>query len=142
MAVPRGYLGATAQTRSERRSYACPCGERFVVELHRALDVGKDPDLGRAFLAGELNLACCPACRRSAPVPVSVLWHDPIAERLVLVLSDGLRHLELEERGLLYQRLATDGEAVPDYVRGFGVVFGVPELAAVVHPPRRRSALG
>jgi hypothetical protein len=132
-----GYQGQSAHSRKEARSYACSCGERFAVEVWRVVDARADPDAGRALVAGQLNHGRCPACAADHEVQVSVVFHDPINERLVLVLCDGLRHRELEERSLQYQRLAADGTPAPDYVRDFDVVFGTDELARLVKPAER-----
>ncbi len=135
MAAATGYQGATGGSRREARAYACPCGERFAVELVRAVDARRDPELARELGAGRLNRARCPSCGGEHAVQVSVLYHDPIAERMVLVLPDGLRHRELEERARLYLKLAADGVPAPEYVRRFEVVFGADELGKLVRPP-------
>ncbi|MSP61106.1 MAG: hypothetical protein EXR72_12325 [Myxococcales bacterium] len=132
--VPRGYLGASAASRRSRCIYACPCGERFPVEVWRAVDTRADPEAGRALCAGKLNRGRCPACGVEREVSASVVYHDPIAERLVLMLPDALRHRELEERARYYTRLAADRAPPPEYVRRFEVAFGVAELGALVHP--------
>src|SRR5262249_53527939 len=116
------------------RNFACTCGERFAVEVWRAVDARRDPEVARELCAGKLNRAHCPACNADFAVQVTLVYHDPIGERLVLVLPDGLRHRELEERGRLYLRLASDGAAAPEYVRRFEVVFGFEELSRLVRP--------
>lgn len=136
MQSERGYAGASTRTRSETRSYACRCGERHPVRLHRAIDAATDGELARAFRRGELNRTACPRCGASDAVQVSVLLHDPDARRLWLVLPDGLRHRELEERAALWRRLADDGAAAPRYVLDVEVVFGTEAL-----PSETRTAI-
>jgi hypothetical protein len=140
VAETRAYEGASAATRIESRSYACSCGLRFGVNVYRAIDARADPEAAAALVAGRQNRAVCPACRGDREVQVSVVYHDPRAERLVLVLPDGLRHRELEERGLLYRRLADDGVPAPRYVREFEVAFGAAELRSLVADPERPAA--
>jgi HEAT repeat protein len=105
------------------------------VRVQRGVDARADPEVAAAVVAGRHNKAVCPSCRREHEVQVSLIYHDPLAERLVLVLPDGLRHRELEERALLYRRLAEDGAAAPRYVREFQVAFGA-ELRALLEAER------
>jgi HEAT repeat protein len=128
----RDYPGETARSRSETRSFACSCGERFGVRVQRAVDARADPLAAAALCAGRVNRAACPACGREWEVQASVVYCDARAERLVLVLPDGLRHRELEERALLYRRLADDGVPAPPWVRDFQVVFGADELRTLL----------
>lgn len=132
-----GYAGESTRTRVETCGYACRCGERHTVRLHRVIDAASDGELARAFRRGELNRAACPYCGASDAVQVSVLLHDPVARRLWLVLPDGLRHRELEERAALWRRLAEDGVAAPRYVLEAEVVFGVEAL-----PPEQLNTQG
>src|SRR5438309_10070798 len=123
----RVYAGRTASTRKERVVYSCPCGERFAAEIWRAVDA-RDAGEAKKLQDGTLNRVRCPSCEAKADVQVPVVFHDGTAERLVLVLPDGLRHRELQERAALYAALADDGVAPPAYVLEPEVVFGAAGL--------------
>src|SRR5438874_13610640 len=103
----RVYAGRTASTRTERVVYACPCGERFLAEVWRAVDA-RDQAEAKKLHDGTLNRVRCPSCEAHADVQVPVVFHDGAAERLVLVVPDGLRHRELAERAALFGELAGD----------------------------------
>ncbi len=126
------YAGPSVASRRQVSVYVCPCGKRLAVELWRVVNAG-DP-AAAALFAGQLNRARCPACEREAEVQVTVVYHDPAREYLVLVLPDGLRHRELEERAGLYLQLAKDGVPPPDYIVGFQVVFGGAALVRELPP--------
>lgn len=130
----RVYAGRSTRTRREPVVYCCPCGERFRVEIWRAVDSSDSQAVGR-LTDGRLNRVTCPSCDASADVQVPVVFHDLAAPRLVLVLPDGLRHRELEERAAFYTQLAADAEPPPLYVLDAPVVFGAAGLRAVLAPP-------
>ncbi len=129
----RVYAGDSSRTRREPIVYVCPCGERFRAEVYRAVDTG-DRDAVARLLEGRLNQIRCTSCSASADVQVPVLYHDLETPRLVLVLPDGMRHRELEERAQLYQALAADAQPPPFYVLETPVVFGAAGLRAVLAP--------
>jgi hypothetical protein len=135
----RVYAGSSARSRREPIVYRCPCGEHFRAEVHRAVDTG-DREAVKSLLEGKLNTVRCPSCNASADVQVAVLYHDLEAPRLVLVLPDGLRHRELEERARLYESLAADVQPAPLYVLEADVVFGAAGLRAILAPPPTAEA--
>jgi hypothetical protein len=135
----RVYAGRTASTRKERVVYSCPCGERFAAEVWRAVDA-RDAAEAKKLQDGTLNRVRCPSCEAKADVQVPVVFHDGGADRLVLVLPDGLRHRELQERAALYAALADDGMAPPAYVLEPQVVFGAAGLRALLAPPATEAA--
>lgn len=135
----RVYAGRTASTRTERVVYSCPCGERFAADVWRAVDV-RDAAEAKKLHDGTLNRVRCPSCEASAEVQLPVVFHDGAAERLVLVLPDGLRHRELAERAALFAALADDGVAPPAYVLEPHVVFGAAGLRALLAPPASEAA--
>lgn len=125
----RGYRGAVGQTRTERVHYTCPGGSVALVEVHRAVNVSTHPELGAKLLTDELNRTQCPGCDQPSPVNVSVVYHDPDDQVLVLVVPDSARHTELAERAELLRQLDADREyEVPRYARDPAVVFGGDEL--------------
>jgi hypothetical protein len=130
----RVYAGRSARTRQETLVYSCPCGERFRAQVYRALD-SSDAQAVARLLDGRLNRVACPSCDAAADLQVPVVFHDLAAPRLVLVLPDGLRHRELEERAAFFNGLAADAEPPPDYVLDAPTVFGAAGLRAVLAPP-------
>jgi hypothetical protein len=135
----RVYAGRTASTRKERVVYSCPCGERFAAEVWRAVDA-RDAAEAKKLQDGTLNRVRCPSCEAKADVQVPVVFHDGGTERLVLVLPDGLRHRELQERAALYAALAEDGVAPSTYVLEPQLVFGAAGLRALLAPPPTEAA--
>ena len=130
----RVYPGRTASTRKERVVYSCPCGERFAADVHVAVDA-RDEAETRRLVDGSLNRVRCPSCDARADVQLPVVFHDGAAEQLVLVLPDGLRHRELQERAALFSQLAEDGAAPTAYVLEPALVFGAAGLRAFLAPP-------
>lgn len=130
----RVYEGASARARRESIVYACPCGERFRAEVYRAVD-GGSPEAVASLLEGRLNRVTCPACAAQADVQVPVVYHDTATPRMVLVLPDGLRHRELEERARFFEALAADREPPAAYVLAAEVAFGAAGLRALLAGP-------
>ncbi len=127
------YTGAAGGTRTERVQFTCPCGAVFATEVHRSVDVSASPDLGQKLLAGELNRARCPQDDKVEPVQVSVLYHAPEHQLMVLVIPESQRHREAAERAELWTRLAADaGADLPEYVIGFKVAWGGGGLRALL----------
>jgi hypothetical protein len=130
--VIREFLGAAGQTRTERVLYSCACGELRPVDVYRCVNAASHPDLARRLAAGELNRIECPG-RGPEPVNVSVVYHDPNAGLLVLVIPESARHSELVERAELLRALAADREyPVPTYAVEFIAVFGSQGLAELL----------
>jgi HEAT repeat protein len=116
----------------------------FSTEVHRAIDASSHPELGQRLLAEDprraLNQARCPRDERLEPVQVSVVYHVPDRELMVLVIPDGQRHREAAERAALWTAIAADtGSDLPDYVRSFRVVWGAAGLRALLVAEAERS---
>lgn len=55
----------------------CPsCGTRYRVNITTVLDVGDQPQLKQALLAGQLNVASCPQCGYSLMLGSPLIYHD------------------------------------------------------------------
>jgi hypothetical protein len=130
----RVYAGASGRCRRESVVYACPCGERFGAEVYRVVD-SSDPDAMRRLVDGRLNVVRCPSCEAPADVQVPVVLHDLETPRMILVVPDGLRHRELEERAAFFTALAADREPAAHYVLEAPVVFGAAGLRTQLGPP-------
>lgn len=110
-------LGAT---RTERVRVFRPNEAPLELEVYRVVNVVEDPQLREPALSGTLH-----RLDDGEDVEVPFLYHDPDARQLVLVIPDGARGRELSERGRLLDRLMREPEdAVPPYMRQFGVVYG------------------
>lgn len=121
----------------------------MTVDVYRGIDASADPELASRLRDPDtkepLNLVS-PAVGEAFPVAVSIVYHDPEAELLVLVLPESERHLELSRRSELLAKLAVDGTPVPEYAGNFATVFGTRglarflELRAESELERRRAA--
>lgn len=118
------YRGAPARTQTSLFHVTAASGELVAAQVHVAIDALTDPDLVEKLHAETLNVV------DGQRVQVPVVYHDPAAELMVLVLSDAHRHRELEERIALLTRMAADGAPVPPYAKDFGVAFGSAGLRA------------
>ena len=117
------YRGAPGRTQTAVVHVTTPAGDLLAAQVHTALDAVADPELVERLHGDELNVVRSDG-GEPIRVHVPVVYHDPAAELMVLVLGEAHRHRELDERIALYQRMATDGAPVPAYAKEFGVVFG------------------
>ncbi len=110
---------------------AGPRGELVAAQIYTTLDAVADPELVDRLYSDEpgraLNVVRFDG-GEPVRVAVPIIYHDPAAELLVLVLGDAHRHRELDERIAIYERLRADDAAVPPYVKNFGVVYGASGL--------------
>jgi CpXC protein len=57
---------------------SCPsCGTRFQTPVFQYVDVGQQPELKQALLAGRLNMAVCPSCGSGGLLATPMVYHDP-----------------------------------------------------------------
>ncbi len=136
------YRGALGSTHRKRVLYTCPCGALRSIEVYAAVDVSADPELGQRLVAEDLDLntLTCGEDGSTHAVHTPVVYHDPRNKLLLLVLSEGMRHRELEERAALLSELARDPDAgVPPYVREFSVVYGSHGLAHFLESAAEQS---
>lgn len=120
------YEGEAGRTRLEPIHVLVPTGQTRSIRVYRAVNVGTDPELRGPTLAGGLH-----RFETGEELAIPFVYHDPSARRMVLVVPESLRHEELRERAKLWERIAADtAQPVPRYVREFGVVIGVADLAA------------
>jgi HEAT repeat protein len=132
--LPSGeYEGLPGRTRQIVAHHACAaCGFLFGARVYAAINVATDPALRVRLSDGDLNILTCPACGASGAPALPLVYHDPGAQRLVLLLPDAMRHRELESRATLLEELAADAAHVPDYVRRAEVLFGAAGLVQVL----------
>jgi hypothetical protein len=138
-----GYRGRAGATRRERVLWACPCGAKHSVELLVAVDAKADPTLARRAVEGDptLRQTVCPASGERVTVEAPLVYHDGARGILALVLGEGDRRRELEERAALLTLMASDAaHEVPAYAVEFAVVYGAGGLRALVAEPAAATA--
>jgi hypothetical protein len=56
----------------------CPnCGTPYPAQIFSVIDVGQDPVVKSALLAGQINVAVCPRCGAGGAIGTPLLYHDP-----------------------------------------------------------------
>lgn len=62
---------------------SCPnCKQPIIAEIQQVIDVGKNPGLKEALLAGGINFAQCQVCGFQGQIPVPIVYHDAKKELL------------------------------------------------------------
>ena len=120
------YRGEVGQTQTAVVNVTNARGDLVAATVHTSIDALNDPELVDRLHGDTLNILRDGDVTVRLAVPV--LYHDPAAEVMVLVLSEAHRHSELDERIRLLERLRADRSAVPGYAKEFGVVFGAQGL--------------
>jgi hypothetical protein len=127
------YRGQLGRTQTQTVHITGARGDLIAATVHTSIDAVSDPELAErlhsddpAVALNTLRVDGSEAVR----VPVPVVYHDPAAELMVLVLGDCHRHRELEERIAVLQKLAADDAPVPQYAKEFAVVWGGAGLRA------------
>ena len=127
--TPREYRGLLGRTRQEALHYTCAqCGVLFGAAVYTSINVATDAELGELLSKGELNSLACPGCKATALPNIPLVYHDPKARRFAVLLSENMRHEELQSRARVIQALLDDSSDIPDYVRRVDVVFGTAGL--------------
>src|SRR5438132_86249 len=106
VASPNAYRGAAGRTQTAVVHVTAATGELIAATVHVAIDAVADPELAQRLKGGALNVV-----REGGEpirVAVPVIYHDPAAEVLALVLGDAHRHRELDERIRLLERMRDD----------------------------------
>ena len=80
----------------------CPnCGTQYQTPIRTIIDVGQQPQLRQAFLAGQVNLAVCPKCRAGGLIEMPLVYHDPAAEFLDVYFPQQLNIPEMEKQKMI-----------------------------------------
>ncbi len=127
------YRGSIGRTQTKEVHVTGPKGELVVGTVYTTIDAVSDPDLVERLHADDLSRALNvvrPEGGQPIRLAIPVVYHDPAAEVLVLVLDEAHRHREIEERIALLERLRDDAAPVPAYAKDFAVVFGTAGLRA------------
>ncbi|MFT3699847.1 MAG: hypothetical protein QM831_42275 [Kofleriaceae bacterium] len=114
------YRGSIGRTQTATVHVTRDNGDLAVETVYTTVDAVSDPELVERLHAQSLN----------AQLAVPLVYHDPAAELMVLVLGEAHRHREIEERIRLLERLKDDDAAIPAYAKDFAVVFGSAGLRA------------
>jgi hypothetical protein len=131
------YQGSLGRTRTEVVHVTGPKGELVAATVYTTIDALGDPELADRLRADTLNVTKLDGGDLRVAVPV--LYHDPAAEVMALVLGDAHRHRELDERIRVYERLRADPAAIPVYVKELAVVYGGAGLRAYLESRAERA---
>src|SRR5215470_8887833 len=125
------YRGSVGRTQTAMVHVTGSRGDLIAATVYTTIDAVSDPELVERLHSEDpgraLNVIRTDA-GDTIRVAVPVVYHDPAAEVMVLVLGEAHRHREIDERIRLYERLRDDDEAIPAYAKEFAVVFGAPGL--------------
>jgi hypothetical protein len=141
------YRGSIGRTQTATVHVTAPTGDLVVATVYTTVDAVSDPELVERLHSADparaLNTFASPALPGGAAPPnggagsienvqlaVPIVYHDPAAELMVLVLGEAHRHREIEERIKLLERFRVDDSPVPAYAKDFSVVFGSAGLRA------------
>lgn len=132
------YRGAIGQTQTRTVHVTNARGDLVSTTVHTTIDAVSDPELVERLHAGTLNTIRLDG-QSAHEVAVPVVYHDPAAEVMVLVLGEAHRHREIEERIKLLERLRDDDAVIPTYVKDFAVVFGGAGLRAYLEAKAQQA---
>jgi hypothetical protein len=129
----QAYRGSIGRTQTRLVHVTGPRGDLVPTQVYTSIEAVSDPELVERLHAEDLTRALnVVRIEGSDPIrlAVPVVYHDPAAELLVLVLTDAHRHRELEERVTLLERLRADDSPIPQYVKDFAVAYDAAGLRA------------
>ncbi|MGE0548209.1 MAG: HEAT repeat domain-containing protein [Kofleriaceae bacterium] len=129
---PLAYRGAIGRTQTRLVHVTASSGELVAAQVYTTVDAVSHPELAERLRCEDLGRALNVLTEGSEPVRVAtpVIYHDPAAELLVLVLDDSQRHRELDERITVLKRMREDDAVIPPYAKDFTVVYGASGLNA------------
>lgn len=131
------YQGRLGATRLEPVHVLLDDGRVRTVTIHVGVNIGSDPHLKEAALAGALH-----RFEGGEELAVPYVLHDPVARKLAVVVPEVLRHRALEEHGKLLSAIASDRDVpVPAYALEAKVVVGPAGLRAYLEKPDGKAAL-
>lgn len=73
----------------------------YQAAVQSIVDAGQHPELRRAFLAGQLNVAVCPNCKTPVALEVPLVYHDAEAEFLGVYLPQQMNIPEMERQKII-----------------------------------------
>lgn len=79
-------------------SLTCPnCGTAFQTPVYQLIDVGQEPDLKQALLAGRINLAVCPNCGTGGMLAAPLVYHDPAKQFFFTLMPQEIKATPQEQ---------------------------------------------
>ncbi len=127
------YRGSLGKTQTKTLHVTGAKGETVSAQVYATVDAVSDPELVERLLSEDparaLNIVRADG-GAEIKVAVAVIYHDPAAEILILILDDAHRHRELDERIKLLERMRDDDAPIPPYAKEFAVVYGPRGLGA------------
>src|SRR3954471_539142 len=109
--MAQAYRGAIGRTQTATVHVTDPRGALVPMQVTTSVDATSDPELVDPLLGDALNVARLDGAEPMA-LAVPVLYHDPSAEVMVLVLGPAHRHRELEERIAVLEQLRRDAAPI------------------------------
>ncbi|MEO8844209.1 MAG: hypothetical protein ABI591_25275 [Kofleriaceae bacterium] len=122
------YRGSIGRTQTATVHVTGPTGDLVVATVYTTVDAVSDPELVERLHSADPARALNTI--ESVQLAVPIVYHDPAAELMVLVLGEAHRHREIEERIKLLERFRACDSAIPGYAKDFAVVFGSAGLRA------------
>src|SRR5580704_9360019 len=122
------FRGSIGRTQTTTVHVTAPNGDLVPITVHTAIDAVSDPELAARLQSDDPARALNVVGDHRVAVPI--VYHDPAAELMILVLDESHRHRELDERIKLLERLRADDAPIPAYAKDFAVVFGAAGLHA------------
>lgn len=115
----------------------CPhCQQPVEVELWQLLDLGREPDLRRRFLQGEINALRCDSCGANGLLPVPLVVHDPAKEQVIFFIPTDPRmtpDIEAQiQRDLGHTLMEALPAAPPNYAFRPAYIRDLDELAQLL----------
>ena len=127
------YRGSIGKTQTTTLHVTGSRGEMVSAQVYTTVNASTDPELVERLHSEDPDHAINVVRAEGGAVikvAVAVVYHDPTAEILVLVLADAHRHRELDERIKLLERMRDDDAPIPPYAKEFAVVYGPAGLGA------------
>lgn len=99
----------------------CPsCSNVYQAPVRSIIDVGVEPRLRDALLAGVLNAAVCPKCRTALMVETPLVYHDPDAQFLGVYFPPQLNLPEVQKQKMIGELTQSLMRSVPpDQRKGY-----------------------
>src|SRR4051812_666004 len=97
------YRGTIGRTQTATMHVSGPRGDLIAAQVYTTIDAVSDPELVDRLHGETLNTIRFDAGEPTR-VAVPVVYHDPAAELMVLVLGEAHRHREIEERIAVLER--------------------------------------
>lgn len=77
----------------------CPnCRTSFGIPIEQILDVEMDPSAKARLLAGQVNLAICPACGFASVLEIPFIYHDPRKELALVYMPMAAGRTDMERQ--------------------------------------------